>query len=312
MLGAGGSAHRRAVQRDAGERLTRGDQPELEWTRDVASRFSRSEAARRDAPAKPMPVATLLPPTNPAGSQRALASGLHQPRRHRSRRAKRHRLAVTSVGVAALVIVGSLIMMLLSQPSASPASACGGTNDCRHGHARAFGGAPRPVRAPALTHKGKAKPSHAPFRHHLKTKLLRSSPRPDPKPTSPRPTAKPTSPGPTPASPTTSPTASPTRRATIQVSYSLVSQQSDSFRGQFTIVNNGSTAVNGWELIVVLPHDNVAAVWDATFHTNGNTLYIDPTFLQQTIAPGSSLTENFIASGSTTTPASCKFNGSAC
>lgn len=89
-------------------------------------------------------------------------------------------------------------------------------------------------------------------------------------------------------------------------------QQSGSFRGQFTIVNNGTTAVHGWELVVVLPHDNVVAVWDATFHTHGNTLYIDPTFLQATIAPGASLTETFIASGSTTTPKNCRFNGSAC
>jgi hypothetical protein len=91
-----------------------------------------------------------------------------------------------------------------------------------------------------------------------------------------------------------------------------VRQHPHSFHGKFTIVNNGSAAINGWELAVVLPNDTVVSVWDGVFHTEDGTVYIDPSSSQQTIAPGASLTENFIADGTTTTPTSCAFNGSAC
>jgi len=91
-----------------------------------------------------------------------------------------------------------------------------------------------------------------------------------------------------------------------------VRQHPHSFQGKFTIVNTGTTAVSGWELAVVLPNDDVRSVWDGSFHTSGGTVYIDPSSSQRTIAPGASLTENFIAHGSTTSPTSCTFNGSAC
>lgn len=92
----------------------------------------------------------------------------------------------------------------------------------------------------------------------------------------------------------------------------LVRQHPHSFHGKFTIVNDGSTTINGWELVVELPDDRIDSVWDGTFHTDGDTLYIDPSSSQQTIVPGATLTENFVAHGSTTTPTSCTFNGSAC
>jgi hypothetical protein len=91
-----------------------------------------------------------------------------------------------------------------------------------------------------------------------------------------------------------------------------VEQWWNGFQGQFTIVNNGSTAVNGWEIAVVLPNDDVQAAWEALFHTDGDTLYLDPPWFQQTIEPGATLTENFAATGTTTTPTSCTFNGATC
>ena len=92
----------------------------------------------------------------------------------------------------------------------------------------------------------------------------------------------------------------------------MVQQWRDGFQGQFTIVNNSGKAIKDWELAVVLPNDDVKAAWDALFHTSGDTLYLDPPWFQQTIAPGASLTENFAAHGTTTTPASCTFNNSPC
>jgi Cellulose binding domain len=98
----------------------------------------------------------------------------------------------------------------------------------------------------------------------------------------------------------------------VQVSYVVLHQWEGRFHGQFTIVNNGSTAISGWQLSVVLPDDTVQRVWKGQFHTQGDTLYIDPSSSHQTIAPGETVTENVIANGSTTNPTSCTFNGSAC
>lgn len=92
----------------------------------------------------------------------------------------------------------------------------------------------------------------------------------------------------------------------------MVRQHPRGFQGKFTIVNDGSTALRGWELAVVLPNDQIRSVWDGRFHTDGDTLYIDPSASQQTIAPGATLTENFSAHGTTTTLTSCTFNGLAC
>jgi len=92
----------------------------------------------------------------------------------------------------------------------------------------------------------------------------------------------------------------------------VLNRHPHSFQGRFTIVNNGSTAIKGWELVVVLPNDRIRSVWDGSFRTDGDTLYIDPSKSQQTIAPGATVTENLSAHGSTTTPTSCTFNGSAC
>ena len=63
---------------------------------------------------------------------------------------------------------------------------------------------------------------------------------------------------------------------------------------------------------MVLRGDRVKAVWDGAFHTDGDDLYIDPVGSQKTIAPGATVTENFIAHGSTTALNSCSFNGTAC
>lgn len=89
-------------------------------------------------------------------------------------------------------------------------------------------------------------------------------------------------------------------------------QHPHSFQGKFTIVNDGSTAINGWELVVVLPDDQIRSVWDGRFHAEGDTLYIDPSSSQRTIAPDGTLTEDFIAYGATTTLASCTFSGETC
>lgn len=94
--------------------------------------------------------------------------------------------------------------------------------------------------------------------------------------------------------------------------YTLVRSLPHKFDGKFTIVNNGTTPIDGWELAVVLPGDDVRSVSIGRFHTVGDTLYIDPSSSQPNIAPGQTITENFDARGPTTAPTSCTFNGSPC
>jgi hypothetical protein len=92
----------------------------------------------------------------------------------------------------------------------------------------------------------------------------------------------------------------------------VVQQRDGGFQGQFTIVNNGSTAINGWQLSAVLPGDHIDTTWNATFQTNGDVLTMNPPSYQTTIPAGTSLQEHFVAQGSTISPAGCTFDGAAC
>jgi hypothetical protein len=84
------------------------------------------------------------------------------------------------------------------------------------------------------------------------------------------------------------------------------------FQGEFTIVNEGTSPINGWQLSAVLSGDTVWSAWDALFQVNGDTMVMSPPSFQQTIAPGATVNEYFTASGPSTSPPSCTFNGSAC
>jgi Cellulose binding domain len=111
-----------------------------------------------------------------------------------------------------------------------------------------------------------------------------------------------------PAAPSRSPAPAPAGPQ-VTVSYTLVQHWDSGFQGEFTIVNNGRAAINGWQLSAVLPGDTIDTVWDASYHTSGDTLVMDPASTQVTIPAGTSLNENFTANGTTTSPAGCTFNG---
>ena len=117
-----------------------------------------------------------------------------------------------------------------------------------------------------------------------------------------------------PAAASTPPPAASTAPAipVVTVSYSVVQQWDGGFQGEFTIVNHGAAAISGWQLAAVFPGDTIESAWDASFHTGGDTLLLDPPSYQLTIAPGAGLAEHFTAAGTTTTPESCTFNGAAC
>lgn len=261
-----------APKREARERLTRDDQRTLNWTDGLDSRRPRDARSESTRRAAPRPTTRPLPARTSAGNHRALRRGWRRAFQLGWPRVLAERRWLAAIGVG----VAALVVgggMALFLPRPSPTLLAGGLKP--------------PARAPA--------PAHKPIRRSHPT-AAHSTARPSPAPT---------------PTPTLTPTASPTRQP-VHVSYTVVRQHPHSFQGQFSIVNNGSTAINGWELVVVLPGDDIRSVSNALFHTDGDTLYIDPPLSARTIAPGAAVTENFTAHGSTTTLTSCTFNGSSC
>jgi Cellulose binding domain len=131
--------------------------------------------------------------------------------------------------------------------------------------------------------------------------------------TGPTPTPVP-APGPSPTPPTTPPGPSPTPpSAAVTVTYSTPQQWPGGFQGELTIVNRGSAAVTGWQIMLTLPGDWVQTVWNATWQPAGwGSVIMTPTPGDQVIEPGATLSVSFIAKGNTTEPANCTFNGSPC
>jgi hypothetical protein len=85
------------------------------------------------------------------------------------------------------------------------------------------------------------------------------------------------------------------------------------FQGQLTIVNHTGSPLNGWQITIALPGDQVDTVWNADWQkAQGNSVIMTAASYDQSIAPGASQAVNFVAQGSTTSPASCTFDGSAC
>jgi Cellulose binding domain len=207
-------------------------------------------------------------------------------------------VAALAAGIAVLTVIGAIILILPQHPSRDAAACtghCGGTSPgTSHGTPRATPARSTPAGShPARSPSASARASTPPARH--------SSASPHPTPTRTSPSPKPTR---------TSPTPKPS--ATVSVSYTLVHQWHDGFQGQFTINNKGRKTISRWELIAVLSGDQVRWAWPARFQVNGDTLTLQPPPGQSTIAPGASLTENFMADGTTTSPSSCTFDGSPC
>jgi hypothetical protein len=138
---------------------------------------------------------------------------------------------------------------------------------------------------------------------------------PTPAPAQP-PTPTPTPvPGPTPT-PTPSPTPSPTPTpagADVTVSYSTLWQWDGGFKGELDIVNQGDSAVNGWQLVITLPGDQVQSVWNANWQQDDwDSVIMTPVPSDQVIEPGTSVSVVFVAQGDPAEPTDCTFNGSPC
>jgi Cellulose binding domain len=133
------------------------------------------------------------------------------------------------------------------------------------------------------------------------------------------------SPSPSPSAPAATPSPRPVRPRRprpkvsptpslpdVTVAFSTAQRWRGGFQGRLTIDNQGSTAVNGWQLAITLPGDQVRFVWNADWHFGDGSLTLTPASNDQVIEPGASVSVNFFALGETTEPASCTLDGSAC
>jgi hypothetical protein len=116
------------------------------------------------------------------------------------------------------------------------------------------------------------------------------------------------------AGPTPTPTPSPTPASpAVTVSYSVAQRWDGGFQGEFVIVNHGSSAVTGWQIVITLSGDRVDTVWNADWqYGSAGSVIMTAAPYDQVIEPGAAQPVNFVAQGGSTEPASCTFDGSAC
>jgi hypothetical protein len=158
-----------------------------------------------------------------------------------------------------------------------------------HGHSGAV-----VIGAPVSIKRAGNSPSAAPTRSPAPTPAPSASPTPGPSP-APQPTASaPSGPG-------------------LTITYSTPDVWDGGFQGEFTIVNNGSTTVSNWQVVITLPGDQVDTAWDANWQPGpAGTVILTPASYDTPLKPGASQQVNFEATGDTVEPASCTFDGSAC
>jgi endo-1,4-beta-xylanase len=106
----------------------------------------------------------------------------------------------------------------------------------------------------------------------------------------------------------------PTPTTGCAVSYTM-STWNTGFTADITIVNRGTTAINGWNLAFPLPSgQTITSGWNATYAPTSGTVTATNVSYNATIAPGASVSIGFQAThtGDTGKPSSFTLNGAAC
>jgi len=119
---------------------------------------------------------------------------------------------------------------------------------------------------------------------------------------------------PSPAPPTTPGPPGPTASGSgLTITYSTPEVWDGGFQGEFTIVNQGSSTLDDWQVVITLPGDQVDTAWDANWQPGpAGTVILTQASYDAPLTPGASQQFNFVATGNTVEPASCTFDGSAC
>jgi hypothetical protein len=204
------------------------------------------------------------------------------------RRLRRYAVLGTGAGVAALA--GGVIVVLPHRLAAPVADHCF-VSCATPGPGVSVG--PEPVASPGVSAGTRAvripKPSHSPSR----------KPRAKAKPASVTASPKPTS-SPAPSTPVP---------PDFAVSYRESQHLLGGFTGTFIITNQGSTTLSGWTLAAVFPGDRFSSASGANASSSGDTItWTGP----PDISPGASLQVSFNGYGSSSSPASCTFDGFSC
>jgi hypothetical protein len=215
----------------------------------------------------------------------------HEPGGRRPGQPRRwlRRYAVLGTGVGVAALAGGVIVVLPHRLAAPVADHC--FVSCATPGPGVSAG-PEPVASPGVSSGARAvripKPSHSPS-HKPRAKAKPASVTASPKPTSPAPS--------TPV------------RPDFAVSYHESHHLLGGFTGTFTITNQGSATLSGWTLAAVFPGDGFSSASGANASSSGDTItWTSP----PDISPGASLQVSFDGYGSSSSPASCTFDGFSC
>jgi hypothetical protein len=98
----------------------------------------------------------------------------------------------------------------------------------------------------------------------------------------------------------------------LTASFQTVSSWGTGSTDQYTIRNDGTTAVSGWTLKFQLPHGtSIPSLWDGVYTDDGGQVTVTNASWNASIASGSSVSVGF-ETASTGTPSACSINGAAC
>jgi hypothetical protein len=124
---------------------------------------------------------------------------------------------------------------------------------------------------------------------------------------------------PAPPAPAASPTPGPTTPApaspgpAVSIAYSTPDVWDGGFQGEFTIVNNGSSTLENWQVVITLPGDQVDTAWNADWQQGpAATAILTPASYDLPVQPGAMQLVNFVATGATVRPATGTFDGPSC
>ena len=101
----------------------------------------------------------------------------------------------------------------------------------------------------------------------------------------------------------------------LTASYKAVTNWDTGYTGQYTITNNGASAVSGWTLSFQLPAGtSLSSLWNGSHTVNDGKVTVTSDSWDSSIAPGSSQSVGFVTSSSAQAgaPADCLINGAPC
>ncbi|MDA2813495.1 cellulose binding domain-containing protein [Nocardiopsis sp. RSe5-2] len=100
--------------------------------------------------------------------------------------------------------------------------------------------------------------------------------------------------------------------APANLSYTTVESSATAFTGRVTLTNTGSTALEGWELVLGFDGATVTSAWDVDWEATGDGVVARAPASDGGLAPGESVDVTFTAEGTAQAPSSCTFNGNPC